>query len=175
MKTPHDCTYKSKQSNELRQIFPSMPHVPITSYADMRQPCQFIHLIWNQCSKNVTMITGMYTFQITGICPWRNMPPTLHICVTLHFFVVYIQIPHSCKHPPQIKKLQHILLKILQNMCHELICPSNATCPNYLMCIYGGGIPIYVPQKKTPWSKLWSLGRATDRQMYGLQLYHPDS
>ena len=30
--------------------------------------------------KHVTRSTGIYTFHITGICPWTNMPATLHMC-----------------------------------------------------------------------------------------------
>ena len=36
--------------------------------------------IWTHC--NVIRSTGIHKFHIIGICPWTNMPPTLHICLT---------------------------------------------------------------------------------------------
>ena len=34
---------------------------------------------------NVTRSTGIHIFHITGMCPWTNMPTTLHKYVPLHF------------------------------------------------------------------------------------------
>ena len=38
---------------------------------------------------------------------------------------------HYCTHPPKINKLQYLFIILLQNVCQQQICPSNANCtPN---------------------------------------------
>ena len=78
--------------------------------------------------------------------------------------VVNIQTLHSCTHPLKINKLEHILTKLLLNMCQEPICPSNVTCQNNLICFYWGSMSTCIPCEKSLWWKLWSVGRATDHK-----------
>ena len=39
---------------------------------------------------------------------------------------VYRQTPHYLKHPSKINNLQNLFIILLQNMCRQQICPSNA-------------------------------------------------
>ena len=41
--------------------------------------------------------------------------------------VVYIQTPHYCSHPSKINELKPKFTIVLQNVCQEELCPSNAT------------------------------------------------
>ena len=76
---------------------------------------------------NVTMTTGMHTFYIMS----KQICLPHYICITLPSTVVCILTPYTGTHPSRINGLQHILTKLLQNLCHKQICPSNAT---YMPC-----------------------------------------
>ena len=96
--------------------------MPNTSCVHMIQLCQYIYLTWTM-NFNVTMTTGMHTPHITGICPWTNMPATLHICVPLHFYCRLKINPTFLYISIKINKLQHILTKLLQNVCQNKHAP----------------------------------------------------
>ena len=61
------------------------------------------------------------------------MPATLHIYVPLHFYCS-LHIDLTLLHTINVKinELQHIFTIILQSMCMQLICPSNATKMSYV-------------------------------------------
>ena len=92
--------------------------------------------------KNVTRDTGIHTLHITDICPWKNIPVTLHFCCSLQRDPILVHI--------QIKK-QHstFIYYTYPSICH--IC---ASCTNCSVCIDGGSMPIYILQMKSLWSKL---------------------
>ena len=67
-----------------------MPHMPITSYAGIRQLCPYIYVIWTPCNQQCD--------HISGICPWTNMPTTLHMS-NFTSTVVYEKTQHSYINP----------------------------------------------------------------------------
>ena len=69
------------------------PHTQISSCEDMHHICQisklvhvWIYFIYTYSNHNVTWNTGIHLFYIIDICPWTNMPVTLHIYVPLHVY-----------------------------------------------------------------------------------------
>ena len=79
---------------------------------------------------NVTRSSGIHTFHITGLCPWTNMPATLHNYVPLHYYCIlniyatllhtsikksincYIYLPYyyiiyASKYAPQMPQIWH--------------------------------------------------------------------
>ena len=144
-----------KQNNELQLYLSCYKHICANNKYAPQMPCicyicHLLHVyIWNNyisiynsyelnAMNYVTMTTGMHIFHITGICPWKNMPATLHTCVPLHFCCSLHIDPTFLYTSIKINTLQHILTKLLQNISQQQICLSNATCPNYLMYLYGG-------------------------------------
>ena len=77
---------------------------------------------------NETRSSGIHASRITGICHWTNMPAPMHIYVPLDFSCNLHTDPNYYTNPPHINKLQHIFTILLQNMCQQQICNSNATC-----------------------------------------------
>ena len=77
-------------------------------------------LIW---INYVTRSTGIYTFDITDICSWTNMPGTLDKHVPRHFFCILNIDPTLLHIPIKISKLQHLFSTLLQNMWPQQICP----------------------------------------------------
>ena len=62
--------------------------------------------------------------------------------------IAHIQMPHYCTHLSKISKQQCLLTILLQNMCQQQICPLRphiCYTSNYLICINGKGMPIYMP------------------------------
>ena len=147
-----------------------VPLMPITSYADIRIQYQYIYLIWLNAITNVTKSTGIHTFDITYICPWTNMPITLHIYVPLNFYCS-LHMDHSLLHTPiEINKLKHLFIILLQNMCQQpmslLECHMYAIYQYYLMCINGESMLIYATYELTDISHVaWSTVHRWHRMM----------
>ena len=57
--------------------------------------------------------------------------------------VVHIWTLHYCTHPSKANKLKYVFTTLLQTMCQQQICPSNATCSHSLY-ITGRSMPIYM-------------------------------
>ena len=99
--------------------------------------------------KRVTRSTCIYTFNIIGICPWPNMPTTLHIYVPLHFLCTLFIDP-TLLHQ-SVKKQQTatfiyqptVIYVPATNMTPY--CHTYASCTHYLMYINGRNKPIYMP------------------------------
>ena len=159
MYIPHYWTYKSNKTKNFSFIYHAVSIYILLTNISLK--CHIYAKL--NAMKNVTLTTGMHTFHITGICPWINMPFTLNMCVLLHFSCS-LHIDSVFLHKSiKINKLQNILTKLLQNVCQESICPSNATCMPHAKItwhIYGGSMPTGTHCKKPLWSKLWSVGRA---------------
>ena len=118
---------------------------------------------------SVTMTTNMHTFHINGICPlskyaWHNAHVPLHSI--LHIDPAFLHTP--IKNQYTATNMNQTIAKYLSGTNIPFKCQICASCPNYLMCMYRGMMPICMPCKKSLCSKLWSIGRATGRQMYGL-------
>ena len=155
-----------------QQIWPSnanyMPHILC---AEMRQPCQYIYLIGTWCYEQCDHDHWIpHAFHITSICPWTNMPATLLICVPLHFYCSLHTYPNSCTFPLKINKLHNIFTKLLKKCAINKYALQMSHAKITWCASIGGSMPICMSRKKTLQSKLWSVGRATDRQTDGLRL-----
>ena len=127
--------------------------------------CQIYQLLHVQISDNyinkftsyelteinyISKSTGMYNFTLLvyaseQIC-WTHCTYMSH-CTSN---VVGIQTLHSCKHPSQFNKLQHLFTILLQNMCQQQVFPSNAKqIPKFLNVHQWGSMPIYMPHMKS--------------------------
>ena len=77
-----------------------------------RQLCPYICLVWN-------------SFQTTGLWPWTNIPPKLHIydqlhcCYSLHINPTLLHISGQ--------KMKLLFTMLLPYICQQQICHSNAT------------------------------------------------
>ena len=111
-----------------------MSHMITTSCAYIRQLCQYIYIPYEFTAiNNVTRSTGIHIFQITGICPWTNMPATLHVFVLLQFYcslytgnnnlLYYCKICSSNKYAIQMSNKGHMpkLLNVHQWEKHASI------------------------------------------------------
>ena len=96
---------------------------------------------------NVIRSTDVHTLHITGICPWTNMPGTLHIYVALHFYYSLHWNPTLQQISIKINKLQHLFTILLQNICQQHIFPQMShIChiTKWLHMYQWGSIPIYI-------------------------------
>ena len=129
-----------------QQICPSnvtfMSHMPISSCADMRQLYPYIYT-------SMKIWPGALVYMHSKLMAYahdQNMPVILqkylplHCYCSLHTNPTFLHI--SMK---KINNLQHLFTTLLQNMCQQQICPSNATCPNCSTCTNWGSMPIYMP------------------------------
>ena len=111
-------------------------------------------------NNNVTWNTGINTFHIIGICPWTNTPVTLHVC-PIACLLYSIYRPSITAHISKINnELQLQFTMPLTHMCQQQICPLNATCSNYSVCIIEGSMLIYMKGKNslasiTSWAILY--------------------
>ena len=104
---------------------------------------------------NVTRSTGIHTFPITGICPWTNMPATWHryislyLCCSLPIDFTYAANIHQKSIPLQAWSMgRPYSCKICASNKYTLKCHQYTTCPNNLICMYRGSMPIYMPHIK---------------------------
>ena len=81
----------------------------------------------------MTRSTGTHTFHITGMCSRTNKPATLTIYILLYFYCSLLIDPTLLHTSVKNKKMQHLLTKLLQNMCQTEICPSNVICMPYAL------------------------------------------
>ena len=98
--------------------------------------------------------------------PEPNIPATLY-CVS-HFIssVTHIDamVLHiSIKNQVTSTSINQTTERYVPRTNMHLKCHIYPTYPNDLMCIYWGSMPMCMPCKKSLWSKLWSVRRATDR------------
>ena len=90
---------------------------------------------------NVTRSSGSHKFYIIGICPWTNMPATLHIDAPLHFYnSLHIDptLPHISMNN---KKMHPQFTMLLPYMCKQQIYPHMQITQHTLM---GRSMPIYL-------------------------------
>ena len=98
--------------------------MPVSPCANIRQLCQYTCLIQTLCNQQCDQ--GHY---FTSISHCLHMPATFHIHVPLH---VYCSL-HIDPKPLHSSKIQQKCNFNLPCYCH--VYPSNAICPNYMMCI----------------------------------------
>ena len=102
-----------------------MPHMQVSSFADMRQLCQYIYLIWASVKSTVWPGALLYIyFTLLAYAPQHIW--LLHCTYISHCTsVVYIYTPHSFTDSSKGNTSQHLFTKLLQNMCQEQKCPLN--------------------------------------------------
>ena len=130
-----------------------------------------VYLPHELTAKNsVTSSTGMPTFHITVIYPRTNMPAILHINIPLCFYCsLYIEATFLHTFIKIIKI--SINYSIYLRYCLKYVpwtniplkCHIYAKCPNCLVCVNGRNMPICMPHKMSLQSKLWSVGKSTDK------------
>ena len=96
----------------------------------------------------MTKSNGIHTFHNIGICPWKNMPTSLHIYDPLHFYYSLHADPTMQHVSIKINKLLHLFTILPQkyvlviNM--PLKCHIYCILQNYLMSINVGDISIHM-------------------------------
>ena len=117
---------------------------------------------------NVTMTTGMHTFHITAYAPEQICLSHCTYMSHCTSTIVYTDPTFLCT---SIKnKLQYILTnycKICEKNKYTPQMPLTCHMPKLLDMHLWGSMPIFMPHKQSLWSKLWSVGRATDRYQIG--------
>ena len=112
------------------------------------------HMNWTQWTMWPGALVYMYP-TLLGYAPDQIcLPHCTHI--PLHFYCSLHIDPKVLHNFHQISIHCNIYLPYyFKNMCQPQICPSNAICPYYLICIHGGSMPIYIPHMNTVVSSMW--------------------
>ena len=71
---------------------------------------------------NMTIRTSIHTLHI-DICPWTNMPATLHIFVSMQFYCSHMD-PRLLNIDVQRNKLELLITMLLPYMCQQQMCPQ---------------------------------------------------
>ena len=81
-------------------------------------------------------------FTILWYAPKQIWSPHCTCMSNCNATVVYI---HSYMYQSKTNTLQHSFTILLPHMCQQQICPANTTCSNYMMCINGECMQVYMP------------------------------
>ena len=144
-----------------------MPHIPITSHAAIRQLCQYMCLIWTQCSQ---MLDQKHWYLY--ILHYWNMPLTKYACHIGYICPTALLLlstyrSHSYAQINQKLMKCNIYLPFYFKICNSINIPLKChICQNHLMCINGGNIPLYIymPHMSTHSLTMWpgALYRGTN-------------
>ena len=110
-------------------------YMSITSYADIRQLCQYICLISTQCNQQCDQ-KHRYTY----ISHYWNMPLNIYVCHITHVCTTSLVLYSICRSnitaytSAKTNKIYATLFaKLYPYMCQQKIYPSNATYVNHFM------------------------------------------
>ena len=120
---------------------------------------------------SVTRGPGVHAFHVTCICPWTNVPVTLHIYVPLHFYCsphidptlyTYVPLYFYCSQYTdptllniQVKRLQLLFTMLYPYMYQQQICLSNSKCANHILCRYKKTKSIHIAHMNSMQSTVW--------------------
>ena len=128
----HYCKYSQNKTTNCNYIY----HAIIIYISATKVPFKYhiCHLhyeqIWDYCvhiynsselnaTNSVTRNISIHAFYITSICPWTNMPATLHMYALLHFHYSLNIDPTLLHKSIKINRLLHLFMILVQNICQQ--------------------------------------------------------
>ena len=118
---------------------PQIPHMKICSWRYKQAMLVYMpHM--NPLQLTMWPRTLVYIYFTSLAYVWTNIPATLHISVPLHVYYT-LHIDPTLLH---VSVNKHQNATNLACYCQLQICPWNATCPNYSLCINEGCMLIYI-------------------------------
>ena len=105
--------------------------------------------------RNVNRNSGIHTFYIFDISPWRNMHATLCICSTV-LLLWSTYRPHStpCISKIKQKNCNSLFTILVPHICWQQIFPWNAIYANLFLCRYQTTMAVYIPHMNSLHSTL---------------------
>ena len=83
-------------------------------------------------------------FTFIGICPWKNMPATLHIYVPLYYYCsLHIDFQVQVKKTATFN--YHSITIYMPKTNILFACQIYPICTNYFMCRYKATLSVYIP------------------------------